>query len=80
MFPLWKVAVDSCWCWTAWGGTEREKLEWKRLIEHSGTEEINPACMESEQGERAWPGRNAGEESTEMGQREEEKVSLSKKR
>lgn len=47
---------------------------------HSGTEEISSACVESEQGERVWPGWNAEEENTEMGQRGEEKVNLSKKR
>lgn len=52
----------------------------EKVIEHSGTEEISSACMESEQGEGAWPGWNEGEEKTQMGQREEGKVNLSKKR
>lgn len=49
----------------------------EKVIGHSGTEEIS---SESEQGERVWPGWNAEEENTEMGQRGEEKVNLSKKR
>lgn len=52
----------------------------EKVIEPSGTEEISSACVESEQGERGQPGRNAGEENAEMEQRKEEKVSLSKKR
>lgn len=52
----------------------------EKVIGHSGTEGISPACVESGQGGRVWPGWNAGEENTEMGQREEEKTNLSKKR